>query len=323
MSVTVNSIPSARLAPLMEEWKRLYENGHTILEIAKQFSSSKVTVLMHLHRMRVTMRASQDTRRSRRLDEILPRIVEEYRAGANIDDLAQKWATKKPTIYARFRAMGVALESRAQYLNETKADQHIRLRYGMSRQAYNALLEKQGGGCAICGGGGGVRKGTRALQVDHDHVTGRVRGLLCGDCNRALGSFCDRDDLCLRAAEYLLQEYELPIASQEWLDKHPRPRRIRRVRTTEFHRLIRAKGEYGLTWEQYVAYLEQGYKNGCAICATGKEDASVQLHVDHDHKAGRVRAMLCGLCNRGLGKFKEDQERLKKAAVYLQQARVQ
>jgi hypothetical protein len=56
---------------------------------------------------------------------------------------------------------------------------------GMWDDEYTALLESQGGGCAICGN----PPKTRRLSVDHDHKTGAVRGLLCFRCNRALPTY--------------------------------------------------------------------------------------------------------------------------------------
>ena len=50
---------------------------------------------------------------------------------------------------------------------------------------YEELLEAQGGGCAICG----AEPKTRKLDIDHDHQTMQVRGLLCHRCNRALPSW--------------------------------------------------------------------------------------------------------------------------------------
>jgi hypothetical protein len=66
-------------------------------------------------------------------------------------------------------------------------------RYGLSLADYRALQARQGNACAIC------RKVTRALCIDHCHVTGRVRGLLCRSCNSALGLYAD-DPRLLRAA---------------------------------------------------------------------------------------------------------------------------
>lgn len=58
--------------------------------------------------------------------------------------------------------------------------------------------------------------------------------------------------------------------------------------------------------------LKQRQGNACAICG---RDAV--LHVDHCHKTGRVRGLLCQTCNTGLGKFCEDPERLRRAVEYL------
>lgn len=78
----------------------------------------------------------------------------------------------------------------------------IERRYGVSREWYEATLERQGGVCAICGvePGGKARK----FAVDHSHETGEPRGILCGDCNRGLGDFCDNIDSLFSAAAYLL-----------------------------------------------------------------------------------------------------------------------
>jgi hypothetical protein len=72
--------------------------------------------------------------------------------------------------------------------------------YGLEPDDYHALLEAQGGGCAICGT---PPNATRALAVDHDHETGAVRGILCGRCNPGLGHFKDDPLLLEKAAHYL------------------------------------------------------------------------------------------------------------------------
>ena len=69
--------------------------------------------------------------------------------------------------------------------------------YGLSQGAYDAMLDGQGGGCALCGQ---KCKSGRSLAVDHCHTTGTVRGLLCGNCNRGLGMFQDDPELMRRAA---------------------------------------------------------------------------------------------------------------------------
>lgn len=72
-------------------------------------------------------------------------------------------------------------------------------RYGVSSERYNQMLLEQGGVCAICG----QPDPRQNLSVDHNHVTGEVRGLLCHRCNRCLGAFQDREDLLAEAINYL------------------------------------------------------------------------------------------------------------------------
>jgi len=78
--------------------------------------------------------------------------------------------------------------------------------YGISRNKYEKMLEYQSGKCAICEKEeGAVIRGSKiSLAVDHCHDTGSIRGLLCSQCNRALGGFKDSPDLLDRAKQYLL-----------------------------------------------------------------------------------------------------------------------
>lgn len=65
-----------------------------------------------------------------------------------------------------------------------------RYRTGVTWDQYGAMLKAQGGGCAICGEKESIKSkyGETALAVDHDHATGKLRGLLCSRCNRTLGA---------------------------------------------------------------------------------------------------------------------------------------
>ena len=73
---------------------------------------------------------------------------------------------------------------------------NLRHRYDMAPEEFAALLAKQGGGCAICGG-------IDRLHVDHCHDTGVVRGILCGLCNIMLGHARNTADVLRRAIAYL------------------------------------------------------------------------------------------------------------------------
>ena len=88
---------------------------------------------------------------------------------------------------------------------QRKRDASMRRLYGIGVAEYDAMFEDQGGLCAICGMTEQMtRLGvTRGLCVDHDHETGRVRGLLCAACNFAIGKFQDDPARLRAAAEYL------------------------------------------------------------------------------------------------------------------------
>jgi len=76
--------------------------------------------------------------------------------------------------------------------------------FGITLVEYDRLLAEQGGMCAICKGVASSRAGRKkALSVDHDHVTGVIRGLLCETCNTGLGMFRDDPALFATAGEYL------------------------------------------------------------------------------------------------------------------------
>ena len=81
-----------------------------------------------------------------------------------------------------------------------------------------------------------------------------------------------------------------------------------------------ALGRYGLTAEQHAAMLT-AQDGRCAICGDPPNPngikAGSRLHVDHCHATGRVRALLCNSCNRGIGYFHDDAERMRKAAEYV------
>ncbi|SRR6266446_7107114 len=79
----------------------------------------------------------------------------------------------------------------------------LKYRYGITLNEYSALLEGQAGKCAICGTNIFDKLKKRRLAVDHDHKTGRVRGLLCYMCNIGLGSFLDEVPRLQAAIEYL------------------------------------------------------------------------------------------------------------------------
>jgi len=81
-----------------------------------------------------------------------------------------------------------------------KRSSDLKYNYGITSVDYDILLEIQGGVCAICSN---INRGSKPLSVDHDHLTLEIRGLLCVNCNFAIGSMHDNPVLLRKAASYL------------------------------------------------------------------------------------------------------------------------
>ena len=81
-------------------------------------------------------------------------------------------------------------------------EKNWRKKYGLSPQQYEDMFESQGGRCKLCGSTG-PGNGHEYFCVDHHHGSGRVRGLLCHNCNTAIGLLKDDPVLCEAAAVYL------------------------------------------------------------------------------------------------------------------------
>ena len=95
-------------------------------------------------------------------------------------------------------------------------------------------------------------------------------------------------------------------------------RRVGRSRWNESNHDYFLRYRYGITAEDYANLLDmQG--GCCAICGTDTPGGRDKVwHVDHCHDTLKVRGLLCGLCNRGLGQFKDDLDRLRSAVAYLE-----
>jgi len=89
---------------------------------------------------------------------------------------------------------------------------------------------------------------------------------------------------------------------------------VNSMRSVEQRRQYNLKARWGLTPIEFNLKLaEQNFQ--CAICSNPLTEETACI--DHDHKTKRVRELLCNLCNRGLGHFKDDATRLSRAADYL------
>ena len=87
---------------------------------------------------------------------------------------------------------------------------HIKIKYGISIEQYNQMLERQNGKCQICFCVFDLRGSQRTMpHIDHDHSTGKVRGLLCHGCNSAIGYAREDIDLLVNCIKYLRKHHVL------------------------------------------------------------------------------------------------------------------
>ena len=107
--------------------------------------------------------------------------------------------TEKGKIASR-KAANQWRENNPEKVKKYRKITELRKKYNLSYEDWLKLWEKQNGRCAICGRF--FDKPSNAC-TDHNHKTGKVRGLLCPNCNSALGFLNDDVDLMLKAAVYL------------------------------------------------------------------------------------------------------------------------
>lgn len=85
---------------------------------------------------------------------------------------------------------------------------HLKQKFGMTLEDYDRMFESQNGVCVICGcpeiiNGHGNK--IKKLAVDHNHITGKIRGLLCHSCNHALGLLNDNPIIVKSLLEYIIK----------------------------------------------------------------------------------------------------------------------
>ena len=84
--------------------------------------------------------------------------------------------------------------------SENAEDRRLKSAYGINTKVRNFIIQKAGNHCEIC-------NNATQLVIDHDHITGIIRGILCSKCNRGLGHFNDDASILQLATDYLLSKY--------------------------------------------------------------------------------------------------------------------
>jgi hypothetical protein len=187
---------------------------------------------------------------------------------------------------------------------EKVRERWFRSEHGISSVQFERMKNVQDNRCGICQSlidSNSEPHDNIHPQVDHSHATNQIRGILCRPCNTALGYFKDNTNSLQRAISYLsgslqthicITDAETASAISEYMT--PAKLKVRRQ-----------------------LFAEQG--GLCAICQRQLDERKPHgLHVDHDHSTNKVRGLLCGPCNWGLGMFKDSIPIIEAAKRYLE-----
>lgn len=147
----------------------------------------------------------------------------------------------------------------------------------------------------------------------------------CVTCGGMFAPYRDTHVACSRACRarqpHIRDTTEKYFAREEVRERKNTVRRVANNPERREINLRRNLAQYGLTPDMYRAMLAaQG--GLCAICGEAPPPdgikASSRLHVDHDHATGKVRALLCTRCNRGIGYMRDRPDLLRLAAEYIE-----
>jgi DNA-binding transcriptional MerR regulator len=130
-------------------------------------------------------------------------LMKPYRTKEKVKKRLDIWREKNPEKYQEQYKNDIAKQKCKEYYHNNKdsvKNSYLKTNYGITLEDYNFLLEKQNEKCKICNNECPTGK---SLAVDHNHETGKVRGLLCKNCNIGLGMFFDNIDFLESAVLYL------------------------------------------------------------------------------------------------------------------------
>lgn len=202
-----------RWTPVEIELLRTHHADHTHAWIAERLDrpvGSVKTKLRNLNMFKFKVRVMR--RKAERIARTMPG-VKLCRECGQVKPLADfhRQASAKDGLQNRCKRCAVLLatawnKAHPDRFQATSARSYRKRTYGLSQEQYEALMARQGDQCGICGA-------PNRLKIDHDHVTGGIRGLLCNRCNTALGMLGDTPEAIERVLVYLRRSASTPAAS--------------------------------------------------------------------------------------------------------------
>lgn len=202
----------------------------------------------------------------------------------------------------------------------------LRIRYGLNPTGFRRALSASH--CDGCGVQGRYGVGQLALHIDHHHESGRVRGVLHSNCNRAVGHARESSDVLLAAARYLgrpglkpelvpalrLPENQCHVCSATFNARASGRRQITcsiECRSQHQNHLILGVGRGQQAWLRFRA------SGRCELCNFEFVARERTPHLDHNHDTGEIRGLLHADCNSLLGAVEENTRTLVALALYL------
>lgn len=123
--------------------------------------------------------------------------------GATVMVTKQCCKCKKAKSLNQFHKNKIHVDGLQLECKDCRMNTHLKHYYNMGLDEYDIRLKQQNGVCACCGAKESKDVRSTRFAVDHDHVTKKIRGLLCGHCNKGLGYFMDDIQKLQLAIEYL------------------------------------------------------------------------------------------------------------------------
>lgn len=185
-----------------------------------------------------------------------------------------KWQQKRKEYYEKRKTdpewQQKQKEYRAEKYESSNRDKLYQQRYGITVEEYEEMLESQNHSCAICGT---TDSGRRRFAIDHDHETGKVRGLLCDKCNMFVGHSQDDDELMRKFVAYLEKpprfkaDKRLPSASPRPASIVLRENKLASKNIGEpAQKCIDCNRELPLSSFSKTTKTASGYYSRCKIC---------------------------------------------------------
>lgn len=183
-----------------------------------------------------------------------------------------------------------------------------------SMAEYDEMFLAQGGCCKLCLTDQSSLK--RKLSVDHCHTTGKIRGLLCFNCNTGIGHLKDDCQIIANIADYVDPITRLSFFERESTSTDRDDDFINRL--PKWHNISSWRSSGIMFTADLYNEMFIAQRGRCKTCYKTKNGGrSDKLSVDHDHITGEIRGLLCNGCNIGLGLFRDDPKLLRKASLYI------